>query len=201
MATKVTATTERGGRKLSDATRDKLRAKGRATWESMTPEQREKSMANLAKGRAAIGTKPPAPVPDPPPGPPATGGPRNPLDDAPGARPDRVPQPQGQVTRTNGHAAPPVFRIPDLPPLELGGGSGEDPAGSVDAGGGGIVGNVTVTADQVGTLLAFPFEFVALRRGRHWKLRDDERAMIAEPLARKLNEHAAAARLVSAGGD
>lgn len=199
MPTKVTPTTTAGGRRMAEPTREKLRATGRATWERMTPDQRAASLANLQAGRArgAPPTDPPAPTVDPPKPPAApapTGGSRNPLDDAPRARA------LAPGAKLNGHSAPPIFQVPDLPPMELGGTvAGEDPgelAGDVST-----VGSVAVSAEQIGTLLAFPFELASLRRGDHWKLRADERAMLAEPLARKLNEHAAAARLVQAGGD
>jgi hypothetical protein len=79
---------------------------------------------------------------------------------------------------------------------------GNDPAGAAvsdidEAAGPGIA----VSVAQVESLLGFPFELVALRRGEHWKLRADERAMVAEPLTRKINESALAARAIGAGGD
>lgn len=195
--TKIQPTTPAGGRQPSEATREKLRAAGQKAWTDLTEEQRAARLANLTKGRAPRSTPPvPAPSTDPPPAP-ATGAPVNPLDDAPRALPRDRPRAQG---RLNGHSAPPIFRVPDLPPLELGdpGLGGGPPLDELDASTGG---GIQVTQAQVESLLGFPFELVAIRRGAHWKLRNDERDMVAEPLTRKINEHALAARAIGAGGD
>lgn len=189
---KVRPVTKTGGRRPSEETRERLRQVNRAKYEALTPEQKQAQLARI--GRAPKGTAPAAePPPATPPPAPPTGGPRNPLDDAPGATAGRSnghSRPQGRV------APPPRFVVPDLEPIA----TGEPPPGGdlvteVDTG------PLALTEDQVGSLLAFPFRFVALRRGAHWKLRDDERDMIAEPLTRKLNEQAAAARAIAAGGD
>lgn len=189
MATEIKPTTTGGGRRPSEETREKLRAKGQAAWAALSDEQKAARLAILAKGRA------PKPSTDPPP---ANGGPRSPLDDPLGAAPGPRPSSQG---RLNGHPAPPIFRVPDIPPLELGG--PPDPAGipGDELGLGPPAPGIDVSQAQVETLLGFPFDLVALRRGDHWKLRADERAMIAEPLTRKINEHALAARAIGAGGD
>lgn len=191
--TKVQPTTSRGGRKLSEETRAKLSATNKAKWAALTPEQQA---AQLAK----IGRKPKAST-DPPPATSSSGGPRNPLDDAPRDRPgDRVSAP------LEGHhrVAPPIFRVPDLPPIDMG---GDGPAGDPAAGGipeaepSSVAGTpFGITAAEVGRLLELPFNVVSIRRGRHWKLLDEERDMVAEPLAEMLNEHAIAARALSIAG-
>jgi len=192
---KVQPTTEGGGRKLSEDTKAKLRVIGQGQWAGLTEEQRAARLANLAKGRTRT---PPAPPPSTDP-PPSSGGSTNPLPHAPGAARASGPRSQG----LNGHAAPPVFRVPDMPPLELGNGdAGAGVSGAQDDLGPSVGGpGIEVNVEQVATLLGFPFELVALRRGPHWKLRPDERAMVAEPLTRKINESAVAARAIGAGGD
>lgn len=182
----------------SPETRARQAAAQKARWDALDPAERARITGNLRRGvnppanRAAA---PPSPAADPP-APPAApeDGRRSPLDDAgrvgrgaPGSAP-----PRGRLT------PPPLFVVPDFPAapaLDDG-----DPAlGDLDDAAAPPA--LAVTADQVGALLAFPFDVAALRRGPHWRLRADERAMIAEPLARKVNEHAALARLVGSGGD
>lgn len=194
-STNVRSETPTGGRKPSEETRAKLREAGQRGWASLTPEQQEARRAALAAGRTKRNA-PPAPPADPPaPDGPAPEGPRSPLHDAPRAdrgRPAPAPRPEG-LTR-----GAPVFRVPDfaaLPepePLEPTPGEFTDTP---------PVGGVQVNQAQVESLLKFPFAFVALRRGKHWKLRDDEAEMVAEPLTRKLNESAIASRAIAAGGD
>jgi hypothetical protein len=181
--TKVQATTEGGGRKPSDATRATLSATAKARYAALSPEEKAARLARI--GRAPRST-PPAPPPA------GTGGPTNPLPDAPGARTGDRPEPQGPV------GAPPRFVVPDLPPLELG---GDEPLDE-----GAIAGDVVdagfgVTDVQVGEWLELPFDLIAERRGAHWRLRPGERDRLAGPIARKINEHAVAARLLGAGGD
>jgi hypothetical protein len=179
-ATNVTPTTTRGGRKLSDETKQRLSALNKERWAALPDDEKAKRLERI--GRAP---KPPA---DPPPG-----GSTNPLHDAPGARPLDRPQPQGPL------AAPPRFVVPDLPPLEL----GDEPElapgepASVTAIGTGFA----VSDEDVGDLVALPFDLVALRRGDHWKLRTAERELLGRRLASKINEHAALARAIDMGGD
>lgn len=190
MPTDVRPEGPNGGRRVSEETRTKIRDAARARFAALTPEQQEAQRARLRRGGP------------PPAAPPANGGPASPLDDALGAR--RAPDPEGPqhvAPGRNGHdraAGPPIFRVPELPVLEAGepaiGGPPLEEETAVAAG-------ITVSEAQVSTLLRFPFELVALRRGEHWKLRDDEAAMIAEPLTRKINENALAARAIGAGGD
>lgn len=181
-----------GNRRTSEETKAKLRAAAQARWAALTPEQQEAQRARLRR----TGSPPPAPPPASPPT--DGGGSRSPLDDPLGA----VPTPARQVAPrgTNGHdraAGPPIFTIPDLPPIDLG---GEPPAALGDELAP-VATGVQVTQEQVATLLRFPFDLAALRRGAHWKLRDDETAMVAEPLTRKINENALASRALAAGGD
>jgi hypothetical protein len=185
----------------SPETRARKSAAQRARWDALPPAERERLTGNLRRGvnppRAAAPTPPP---PADPADPAATaapeGGRRSPLDDAgrTGSGGPRVapPRPLGRLT------PPPLFVVPDFPAspeLESAPGIAGEPD-DLDA-----PPPLAVTPEQVGALLAFPFDLAALRRGPHWRLRPDERAMLAEPLARKVNEHAALARLVGAGGD
>lgn len=66
---KARPTTTAGGRRLSEAHRDKLRAAGRAQFERMTPEQRAAQVARIgrkpkagdaAAGSSSVSTPPPA---------------------------------------------------------------------------------------------------------------------------------------------
>jgi hypothetical protein len=177
---------------MSEEARATASASQKARWAALSPEQQEAQRARLRRGG------PPKAPADPPP---ADGGPRSPLDDTLGAR----EEPARQVAPgRNGHdraSGPPIFRVPDLPPLEVGGGplpGGPEPLDGPELEG---PAGIQVTQEQVATLLRFPFDLASLRRGPHWKLRDDETAMIAEPLTRKINENAIAARALAAGGD
>lgn len=182
-----------GNRRTSEETKAKLRAAAQARWAALTPEQQEAQRARLRR----TGSPPPAPPDNSSTN--SSGGSRSPLDDPLGA--DRTPaRPQVAPRGTNGHdraAGPPIFTIPDLPPIDLG---GEAPAALGDEVAP-VPTGVQVTQEQVATLLRFPFELASLRRGAHWKLRDDEAAMVAEPLTRKINENALASRALAAGGD
>lgn len=188
--------TPTGGRRMSEAARAASSTAQKARWAALSPEQQAAQKARL---RHAGPPKVPASA-GLPPGPPE-GGPRSPLDDTLGA--DQEPARQ-VAPGSNGHdraVGPPVFRVPDLPPLETGGGP---LAGPVPLDGAPEIegpAGIQVTQEQVTTLLRFPFELTGLRRGPHWKLHDDEAAMIAEPLTRKINENAIAARALAAGGD
>lgn len=187
--------TPAGGRRASEETRAKLSKAASDRWAALTPEQQEAQRARLRRGGTAKPPVPPGPAPVP-------GGSRSPLDDTLGAR----EEPARQVAPgSNGHdraSGPPIFRVPDLPPLETGGGPlGGGPEPLEDGPDLGPLPGVQVTQEQVTTLLKFPFELAGLRRGPHWKLHDDEAAMVAEPLTRKINENAIAARALAAGGD
>jgi hypothetical protein len=194
-STNVRSETPTGGRKPSEDTRAKLREAGQRAWAALTPEQQQARRDALAAGRTARNQPRPPATPDPVAPPVEPEGPRSPLHDAPRAdrgRPAPASRPEGL------NRGAPVFRVPDfaaLPepePLEPIGGEFTDvpPAGGVQ-----------VSQAQVESLLKFPFAFMALRRGKHWKLRDDEAEMVAEPLTRKLNESAIASRAIAAGGD
>jgi hypothetical protein len=182
-STSVQPTTTRGGRKLSDEAKQKLSTLNKERWAALPDAEKAARLARI--GRA------PRPPADPPP---ATGGSTNPLHDAPGARPVDRPAPQGPLT------APPRFVVPDLPPLELGADEPDlapgEPA-SVTA----IDSGFAVSDEDVGDLVALPFDLVALRRGEHWKLRAAERELLGRRLASKINEHAALARAIDLGGD
>lgn len=185
-----------GNRRTSEETKAKLRAAAQARWAALTPEQQDAQRARLRRP----GSPPP---PATPPAPPAAddGGPRSPLDDPLGAIPTPARPRQVAPRGTNGHdraAGPPIFTIPDLPPIDLG---AESPATTLGDELAPAPAGVQVTQEQVATLLRFPFELASLRRGPHWKLRDDEAAMVAEPLTRKINENALASRALAAGGD
>jgi hypothetical protein len=182
-STRIQPETADGRRRLSEATRAKLREVGRARFAALTPEQQEAQRARLRRGA--------------PPPPSSEGAPSGPLDDAPRARPGGDPPASRGVGNGFDRAAgPPVFRVPDFagpdPTIEQIG-----PAPELEP----VYGGPAVTVDQVRSLLEFPFAFAAIRRGPHWKLRPDEALMVAEPLARKINEHAIAARAIAAGGD
>lgn len=186
--TDVSPVTSSGHRRHSDETRAKLSAASKAKWDALAPEVQAARKANLVHGPRR------APPPEPPPAP--TGGPRNPLDDAPRAHPGDGPAHEG---RAHPLGPPPRFSVPDLPPLELGAdGAGlEDLAQPTPAELAGFV----VDPDTVADMLSLPFDFVADRRGAHWRLRPLERERLAGAIARKVNEHQAAARLLDAGGD
>jgi len=179
-ATSVQPTTTRGGRKLSDEARQKLSTLNKERWAALPDDEKAARLARI--GRA------PRPPADPP-----SGGPTNPLHDAPGARPVDRPQPQGPLT------APPRFVVPDLPPLELG--DEPDLAAGEPASVTAIGSGFAVSDEDVGDLVALPFDLVALRRGDHWKLRAAERELLGRRLASKINEHAALARAIDMGGD
>lgn len=190
----IRSTTPGGGRKPTEETRAKLKAAGARGWASLAPEQRTARLAALEAGRQKrrAPTAPPPVIP--PADPPAPEGPRSPLDDAPRARggsAPALPRPEGLS-----HGSP-VFRVPDFAALP----EPEPIPGSGDLSDIPPAGGVAVSQAQVESLLRFPFAFVALRRGKHWKLRDDEAAMVAEPLTRKLNESAIASRTIALGGD
>lgn len=180
-ATTVRPETDSGGRRHSPETRARLSEISRARWEALSPEQKAAQLARLKR-------RPPAPAGEPPPA--SEGGPRNPLDDAPGAPPEPA-RPVGRQGRTDG---PPLFVVPDLPPLELGTDAG-DQAGIAEQV------PLAVTEAQVDRLLRLPFAWLATRRGRHWRLADDEAAMVVPALTAKINESALAARVLGAGGD
>lgn len=189
--TEVRRTTPDGRRRLSDEQRARISATQKARFAALPPERQ----AEIRDRLRALNARPPAgpSAPAPPAAAPEGGAPRSPLDDAPGA--PRGARPSDRTgDRLRGRVgAPPLFVVPDLPPPPEG---GEVPVELVDEGPA-----FAVTTEQVETLLRFPFRFLAVRRGEHWRLRDDEAEMVAEPLARKLNEHAAAARAIAAGGD
>jgi len=180
MATRVQPTTTRGGAKLSDEARAKLSAAGKAQWAALSPEEQAARLARIGRPRRAD--------------PPANGGPPNPLDDAPRARPGAGPALEG---RSQHLGAPPRFVVPDLPPLELGADDEQPVAGDVEPAGFGFA----VSEEDVADLVELPFDLLSLRRGDHWKLRPAESELLARRLARKINEHAVIARAVDAGGD
>lgn len=194
--TGVQGTTTDGRVRLSEEHRAHLSAKLKERWASLTPEAQATQLARLRShprtGGSVPGPAVPSPVTDPPPG-----GSRSPLDDAPRA-------PQGRLARPDlggrQHVAPPLFVVPDLPPIETGGDGIGGQAGAAEFDEFGAP-PVALSQAQVATLVRFPFAFVALRRGPHWKLHNDETDMLAEPLTRKLNEHAVIARGLAAGGD
>jgi len=180
-ATTVRPETDSGGRRHSPETRARLSEISRARWEALSPEQKAAQLARLKR-------RPPAPAGEPPPA--SEGGPRNPLDDAPGA----PPEPARPVGRQGRDGSPPLFVVPDLPPLELGADAGEQA---------GLAGPapIAVTEAQIDRLLRLPFALIATRRGAHWRLTDDEAALVVPALTAKVNESALAARVLGAGGD
>jgi len=188
---KIVPTAGDGRRRLSESHREKLRAVNKAKFASLTPEQQEAQRARMrALGHAS--RKRPA---DPPP-PASTGGPRNPLDDALG---DREGSGASSPGRSN-VGVPPRFIIPDLPPLE----PAVEPAHELDdlpQPTAAELGGFTVDVDQIADLVSLPFDFVADRRGAHWRLKPLERERLAGALARKINQHAAVARALDVGGD
>lgn len=171
-----------GGRRISEETRARLREISRARYAAMTPEQQAAQLARLRHGTP----KPPAPATEP------EGRPSL-FDDAPraAAAPARAEGLNGQDRA----AGPPIFRVPELPPLELGDQAAPEGAIAPELAGPGI------SEAQVARLVRMPFEFVAIRRGKHWKLQDEEAEFVAGALASKLNEHAVTARAIGAGGD
>lgn len=184
----ITPTTSTGRRRVSDATRARLREVNRAKWAAMTDEQRAAMAARIGRTPKPSGRAGPTATDSPP------GGPRNPLDDAPRARVGRDPSPEGRPL-----GAPPRFVIPDLPPLEPAATADEladlpQPTADELAG-------FTVDPDHVADAISMVFDFVADRRGDWWRLKPLERERLSGALARKINEHAAVARVLGAGGD
>lgn len=181
----IVSTSADGRRRLSESHRAAMRAAGKAKFAALPPEEQEAWRERMrAMGRARA--KPPAPPPK--------AGPRNPLDDALGA-PGRGGA--GSPGRSNGHVAPPQFIVPDFPQNAPAGGELEDlPQPTPDE-----LAGFTVDPAQIADLLSMPFDFMADRRGDHWRLRPLERERLAGAMARKINEHAAIARALDAGGD
>lgn len=189
----VVPTTRAGRPKVSDETRARLRAISKAKYDALTPEQQAAQKAHLIHGpRKMPGIQAGAPGP---PGP--SGGTRNPLDDAPRAYGGGNQADPLEGRRLGG--PPPRFEVPDLPPLEL----GSDGAGLEDLGQPtpDELAGFTVDPDQVADMLSLPFDFLADRRGDHWRLRPLERERLSGAIARKVNQHAAVARALDAGGD
>ena len=187
--TRITQTGADGRRRLSPETRQKLSDVGKARFAGLPPDEQER-IRQAARDRLARRGAPPAQ-----PGPPVEGGPRSPLDDAPRARGNGAAAPGRPEGRTADHVGAPIFRVPDfdpLPPAPALEGPVPDELGPAP---------ITISQAQVESLLRFPFALVAIRRGDHWRLRDGEADMIAEPLTRKLNESAVAARALALGGD
>lgn len=187
--TRINQTGADGHRRLSPETRQKLSEAGKARFAALPPDEQER-IRQAARDRLARRGAPPAP-----PGPPTDGGPRSPLDDAPRARGNGAPAPGRPEGRTADHVGAPIFRVPDfdpLPPAPALEGPLPDDLGPPP---------ITISQAQVEGLLRFPFALAAIRRGKHWELNDAEAAMVAEPLTRKLNESAVAARALALGGD
>lgn len=180
-----------GRRRLTPEHRARLAESARERFASLDPAAKAAQVERLRHRRpAAPADLPPADVP-PAPAPDPEEGRRSPLDDAPGAA-------AGPARPVGARGAPPIFRIPELPePDPTAPGAPDLGPDLVEPAAAGIA----VTPAQIETLLRFPFELVAIRRGPHWKLRVDEAAMVAEPLARKVNENQLAARAIGAGGD
>jgi len=177
--TKVRSETPTGGRKPSEDTRAKLRAAQQALWAKKTPEEQAAQLARLSRK-----PKPP----DPPTGGPPSGGPTNPLDDAPGGHPSARSGRQGRVG-----PPPPLFAVPDLPPIE----HERSEEGGLPPAGPGVTGDgipFGVTPEELADLIALPFSLMSVRRGHHWKLVEEEKQMLAEPLARQINENALVGR-------
>lgn len=191
--TDVAPTTAAGGRRMSDSARAKISEANRARWAALPEDQKAAQRARLAAMNTAAKRSPAPPAPAPA----AKAGPRNPLVDALGdSDRDRAAAHPG---RSNGVSAPPRFVIPDLPPLEPAAGAGELadlPQPTPDE-----LGGFTVDVDQIADLVTLPFDFVADRRGAHWRLKPIERERLAGALTRKINQHAAVARAIDAGGD
>lgn len=179
-------------RSVSEETREKIRAANRARFAALTPEQRDAQLARIGR-KPKVPTGPAArpPAADPPPAPASSGGPRNPLDDAPGDRPSPARPLQGRVG-----GPPPRFSVPDVDRLDLGGPPEGGPGPTIDQGPG-----FTVSQEQVADLISLPFNLISVRRGRHWKLLDEERDMLAEPLTRQVNENALLARGLGIAAD
>ena len=201
--TNVTTTGQDGRRHLSPEHRAKVSATAKQRYQAKTAEQRAAQLAALERGRKPRGSAPPG---DPPP---ASGGSTNPLSHTAGDRTTGTPAVEGPKATPglNGHDGPPrpayagpSFEIPDTAPLGPSAPPGEDgQAPPLIAEDGGAP--FAASEAEIRNLLALPFEVIAVRRGAHWKIRDDELDIVAPALTRKINEHAAAARVIQAGGD
>jgi len=196
--TTVKPTTPGGGRKLSPEHRARIAETNRARYAAMSPAEREATLARIGRrprvAQAGGDPSPPASrekivsVREEWPGP---------LPDAAGPGAGRGSAAEAQAARPNlnGHGPAPIFAVPDLPPMELG------EASPVDQTELGAPAGLLVSQAQVTGLVRLPFRVIAVRRGRHWRLNDEEAEIIAEPLTRKVNESAVLARGVSLLGD
>jgi hypothetical protein len=192
---KVQPETASGRRKLSEETRAKLRDANLKRFNALSDEekQRRREHCHAIRPRKRVTSRARSPGT-------SDGGPRNPLYDAP--RADRRGHRETSREGRRMSNARPMFSVPDLPPDPEPDDSFGSAPGSPPAADGGPLPGAELTDDQVASVLKLPFALIAERRQRpHWELSEREAALIAEPLTRKLNEHAALARGLAAGGD